>query len=179
MYIIRFDPVKSQKLRLVFTRNRQENWFVGMTEVEIWAPWPQVSEKEKGVYEAEDGYITGGANIFASDTASGGSYVGQVENNNDEFSVEFTGVWVEESGDYQVRIYYSNGVEEEASLVIAANNVHTQTATFLPTRNEWGHFDDSTYVTVVLNLIRGNNVIIFKQQEKRVELDKIRVFTKV
>lgn len=172
VYTIRFDPVKTQKLRLVLSRNKQDNWFVGMTEVEIWAPWPQVAEQ--GVYEAEDGYITR-ANILASDTASGGSYVGQIDDN--EASVEFTGVWVEESKEYEVRVYYSNGVPEEASLIITANNVHAQTATFLPTLNGWGHFDSNTYVTLRLPLIRGNNAIIFKHQDNFVELDKIKVFT--
>lgn len=168
---IHFDPVKTQKLRLFFTRNTEDNWFVGMTEVEIWAPWPQVSEE--GVYEAEDGFITRG-NILASTTASGGSYVGQLDES--DASVEFTGVWVEESKEYEVRVYYSNGIQEEASMIITTNNVHVQHASFLPTLNGWGQFDSNTYLTLRIPLLRGNNAIIFKHQDNYVELDKIKVF---
>ncbi len=143
-----------------------------MTEVEIWAPWPQVSEN--GVYEAEDGFITNG-NILAATSASGGSYVGQLDTS--DAAVEFTGVWVEESKEYEVRVYYSNGVQEEATMIITANNVHIQTPTFLPTLNGWGQFDSNTYLTLRIPLLRGNNAIIFKHGDNYVELDKIKVFT--
>lgn len=169
---VRFDPVKTQKLRLVLSRNKQANRFVGMTEVEIWAPWPQVTED--GVYEAEDGYILQ-ANIHDANTASGGSYVGQIDAS--EASVEFTGVWVEESKEYEVRVYYSNGIPEDATMTVSANNVHTQTTTFLPTINGWGQFDSNTYVSLQIPLLRGNNAIIFKHGTNFVELDKIKVFT--
>ncbi|CAL8125673.1 unnamed protein product [Orchesella dallaii] len=162
---IQFDPVKTQKIRLLFSR---ANYFVGMTEVEIWAPWPQVSEE--GTYEAEDGYITN-ANILAAQTASGGSYVGQIDA--PDASVEFTGIWIEEANEYEVRVYYSNGIQEQATMNIRANNVNTQDATFPPTVNGWGQFDSNTFVTVSIPLLRGNNAVVFKHGDNFVELDKI------
>lgn len=165
---ISFDPVSTQRVRLVFTR--QDNWFVGMTEVEIWAPWPQVSEE--GVYEAEDGYLRK-ANIGASSSASGGSYVGQIDDA--DASVEFTGVWVEETKEYEVRVYYSNGISDEATMLITANNVHAQEPTFMPTLTGWGQFDPNIYVTLRIPLIRGNNAIIFQHGNNFVELDKIKI----
>ncbi|ODM95227.1 Beta-L-arabinobiosidase [Orchesella cincta] len=167
---IHFDPVKTQKVRISFHRNVQENLWAGMTEVEIWAPWPQVDEE--GTYEAEDGYLINAA-ITASDTASGGSYVGQIEA--DDAIVEFTGVWVEEAKEYDVQVYYSNGVQQEATLNLSINNVKTQVATFPPTINGWGQFDQNTYVVLRIPLLRGNNAIIFKHGDNLVELDKIRV----
>ncbi|ODN03661.1 Beta-L-arabinobiosidase [Orchesella cincta] len=151
---IRFDPVKVEKIRLVFSRNTEDNWFVGMTEVEIWAPWPQV--EEEGTYEAEDGYIVN-ANIRAAQSASGGSFVGQIDAN--DASVEFTGVWVEESKEYDVQVYYSNG-EDEATMSVSANNVNTQEGFFPPTINGWGQFDSNTFVTLRIPLLRGNNAIM-------------------
>jgi len=167
VHTIRFDPVKTQKVRLVFTRAK---YYVGITELEIWAPWGQVSEE--GVYEAEDGYISN-ANIREASTASGGSYVGQIDAP-DAF-VEFTGVWVEESKEYDVRVYYSNGIQDEATMTISANNVHNQVELFPPTVNGWENFDENTYVTLRLPLLRGNNAIIFKHGDNFVELDKILV----
>ncbi|ODM90461.1 Beta-L-arabinobiosidase [Orchesella cincta] len=167
---IHFDPVKTQKVRLVFARNLEDNWFVGMTEVEVWAPWPQVDEE--GIYEAEDGYITN-ANIRAADSASGGSYVAQIDAN--DASVEFTGVWVKQAGEYEVKVYYSNGIQEEARMSIRINNIHTVEATFPPTVNGWGNFDQNTFVSLRLSLLRGNNVLIFKHGDNFAELDKIMV----
>ncbi|CAL8144772.1 unnamed protein product [Orchesella dallaii] len=167
---IHFTPVQTQKVRILFHRNVQENWWAGMTEVEIWAPWPQV--EEEGTYEAEDGYLIN-AVITAGETASGGSYVGQIEA--DDASVEFTGVWVDEEMEYEVQVYYSNGVQQEATMNVTINNVNTQVASFPPTINGWGQFDQNTFVTLRIPLLRGNNVIIFKHADNLVELDKIKV----
>ncbi|ODM94722.1 hypothetical protein Ocin01_11959 [Orchesella cincta] len=80
---------KEKLVRVIFARNQEENWFVGIAELEIWAPWPQVSEE--GIYEAEDGFLTN-AKIGASETASSGSYVGEIDA--EDASVEVAGIWL-------------------------------------------------------------------------------------
>ncbi|ODM98341.1 Beta-L-arabinobiosidase [Orchesella cincta] len=167
---IHFDPVQTQKVRVVFARNQEENWFVGITELEIWAPWPQVSEE--GIYEAEDGFLTN-AKIGASETASSGSYVGEIDA--EDASVEVAGIWVDESKEYEVRVYYSNGMEEQATMNVTTNNVNRQVVTFPPTVNGWGNFDSNTFVSLRIPLQRGNNAIIFKHGSYYAELDKIMV----
>ncbi|CAL8085948.1 unnamed protein product [Orchesella dallaii] len=167
---IHFDSVQTQKVRVTFSRNKEENWFVGITELEIWGPWPWPQVEEKGTYEAEDGYLTN-AKIGSSQTASGGSYVGEIDAEN--ASVEFAGVWVDETKEYDVRVYYSNAMVEEATMNVTTNNINRQIASFPHTVNGWGQFDSNTFVTLRIPLQRGNNAIIFKHGSYYAELDKI------
>lgn len=133
--------------------------------MEVWAPWPQTNDQS---YEAEDGYLND-ANIRESSTASGGSYVGQIDD--DRAFVEFTGVWMETPGQYNVQVYYANG-GSVATMNVRVNNIHMSSAIFPPT-GFWGRFSQDNYITISVPLLRGNNVLIFQHGTNFVELDKI------
>jgi len=166
---IEFTPVTIQKVRVVFERNEANNTFVGLTELEIWAPWPQSVD---GIYEAEDGLLRD-ANIHESNTASGGSFVGQIDGS--EASIEFTGVWVDQDKTYSVQIYYTNAENNVARMNLTTNSIHVQDVAFPGTATVWGEFDPNNFVTVQVPLRRGNNVFILKHGVNFAELDKINV----
>lgn len=165
--IVQFNSVRTQKVRLVFTRDVANNYFVGLTEMEIWAPWPQAND---GSYEAEDGYLRN-ANIHSTDSASGDSYVGQIDG--DDASVEFTGVWIETPGEYDIKVFYANG-GDASTMNIVVNNIVRLSPSFPPTGG-WGQFNPNNFITVKVPLLRGNNVIIFNHGQNFAELDKIEV----
>ncbi len=152
-------------LRILFTRDEDRNHFVGLTELEVWAPWPQTDDN---TYEAEDGWINE-ANIRESSTASGGSYVGQI--NDDRAFVEFTGVWIETAGEYTIQVFYANG-ESVAAMNVRVNNIHGSIAIF-PTTGSWGEFNRGNFIELKVPLLRGNNVLVFQHGINFVELDKI------
>lgn len=54
---LKFNPVTTQQVRVVFQRDVSNDHYVGVTELEIWAPWPQGADVN--VYEAEDGLVVG------------------------------------------------------------------------------------------------------------------------
>lgn len=166
--IVEFTPVRTRMLRIVFTRDEAQNHFVGLTEMEVWAAWPLSND---GSYEAEDGWLND-VNIRESASASGGSYVGQID---DEFAfVEFTGVWVETSAYYNIQVYYSNGGQLDATMSVRINNIHRYVATF-PDTGHWGYFSQQNYITLEVYLLRGNNVLVFQHRTNFVELDKISI----
>jgi len=142
---------------------------VGITEIEIWAPFPQTPNV--GEYEAEDGYVVN-APIFASADASGGSYVGQLLE--EGALLEFTGLWAKENGEYKVEVFFANGYESAATMSIISNNIFSESITFHPT-GSWGFFDEATYVEFRVPFVRGNNNIIFRSAVNSIEFDKIRV----
>jgi hypothetical protein len=45
-----FPTLKTQQVRFLFKGNKAQGTFVGISEIEIWAPWPQ---GPVGYYEAE------------------------------------------------------------------------------------------------------------------------------
>lgn len=161
--IVEFTPIRTRMVRIVFSRNEDRNHFVGLTEMEIWTPRTDDSN-----YEAEDGWIING-NIMESSSASGGSYVSRLIDGNS--FVEFTGVWVDSAGDYDIQVYYANG-ESVAAMNVRVNNIHTNIAIF-PTTGSWSEFSRENYVTINVPLLRGNNVLVFHSGINFVELDKI------
>lgn len=165
--IVEFTPIRTRMLRIVFTRDEIQNHFIGLTEMEIWAPWPQAND---GIYEAEDGWLND-ADIRESSSASSNSYVGGIDD--DRAFVEFTGVWVETSGAYNIQVHYANGLNV-ATMNVRINNIHTTSATF-PNTGHWGDFSPDNYITLNAPLLRGNNVLIFQHGNNFVELDKITI----
>ena len=103
---IKFDSVKTQSLRINFTRNKANGYYVGVTEIEVWSEWPQHSQPN--TYEAEDAVLTN-AKLMQSSAASGGAYVGQIDNSNS--NVEFSGVYSPINGYVDVNIYYANAMK--------------------------------------------------------------------
>ncbi|ODM89207.1 Beta-L-arabinobiosidase [Orchesella cincta] len=100
---IHFDPVQP-KSQGGLARNQEENWFVGITELEIWAPGHKFQKKES--MKLKDGFLTN-AKIGASETAKC-SYVGEIDA--EDASVEVAGIWVDESKEYEVRfLFQRNG----------------------------------------------------------------------
>lgn len=164
---VEFTPVRTRMLRIVFTRDEVHNHFVGLTEMEVWAPWPLSND---GSYEAEDGWLND-VNIRESTSASGGSFVGQI----DEVAfVEFTGIWVKTSAYYNIQVYYCNGDQLDATMNVRINNLHRIVATF-PETGFWGQFSQQNYITLEVYLLRGNNVLVFQHRTNFVELDKITI----
>jgi len=51
---IDFDNVKTEQVRVMFTRDVENDYYVGLTEFEVWAPWPQ--NPTDATYEAEGRY---------------------------------------------------------------------------------------------------------------------------
>ncbi|CAG7827408.1 unnamed protein product [Allacma fusca] len=99
---IDFDPVSTQQVRVVFTRDVEINYFSGFTELEIWAAWPQSLPQR---YEAEDVLVVRGS-IKENRAASGTSFVGDLVQGNS--SLEFTGVWLDSAGTYSIKVFYVN-----------------------------------------------------------------------
>ena len=65
---ISFDPVVAQEVRLVFERDLVNDYYVGISEVEIWAPWPQSAGTD--TYEAEDALVLGAEVVFVTEYKS-------------------------------------------------------------------------------------------------------------
>ena len=166
---ISFSPVKTSQLRVVFTRNTAKDFYVGIVELEVWA---QYSQTAHNTYEAEDGLVTNAA-IESSDSASGHSYVGLIDKG--DSSVEFSGVYVPKSGDYKVRVFYSDAFGQTSSHNILVNNMHNVEIKYPPTQSGWGHFSDKTFVEITLPLLYGDNVIQFQHKVNFAELDKIQI----
>ena len=57
--IISFTAISTQKVRVIFTRDVANDYYVGLTEIEIWAQWPPVETINQNTYEAEDGLVVG------------------------------------------------------------------------------------------------------------------------
>ena len=106
MNTIKFDSVKTQSLRMIFTRNKANGYYVGVTEIEVWSEWPQ--HPQPNTYEAEDAVLTN-AKLMQSSAASGGAYVGQIDHSNS--NVEFSGIYSPINGYVDVNIYYANAMK--------------------------------------------------------------------
>lgn len=168
---ITFTPVLTEMIRVVFTRDIANDHYVGLTEFEIWAPWPQVTVENK--YEAEDGLITR-ALLVRSNTASGGCYVSQ--HVTDQSSVEIPGIWVDRPGLYTVNVYYANGLQQPATLNMTVNNDIEIPVIYEPT-TRWGIFE--SFVTVPVSLLRGNNALLFSKGDYTIDLDCIQILDRV
>ncbi|CAG2115456.1 unnamed protein product, partial [Medioppia subpectinata] len=150
--VIAFKAVNTTQIRVVFTRNVAKDYYCGITEMEVWSEWPSVAD----TYEAEDGVITD-AELERSATASGEAYVGRLDNKGS--SVELSGVYVNKSGDYKVRVFYANAGAQDSVHGLVVNQLHTMEVKYRPTAAGWGNFDDKTYVDVSVPLLYGNNAL--------------------
>jgi len=166
---ISFSPVKTKQIRVVFTRDVAKDYYVGITELEVWAEWPQTPSPN--IYEAEDGLIND-AKLEISSSASGQSYVGEIDKSSS--SVQYSGVQVENAGDFKIRVYYANA-DKESKQIIEINNLHSITITYPTSKNGWGHFDENTFVETTVPLLEGNNILIFHHSVGFAELDKIQI----
>ena len=167
---ISFSPVKTSQLRVVFTRNTAKDYYIGITEIEAWAQFPQTSSPH--IYEAEDGLISD-ALLERSDTASGKAYVGVIDKG--DSYVEMSGIHASKSGDFKVRVFYANGEKDKSTHSLLVNNLHKITVTYPPTTPGWGHFSESSFVEITVPLLYGNNVLQFIHANSFAELDKIEI----
>ncbi len=167
---ISFNAVKTREIRVVFTRNTAKNYYVGITELEVWAEWPQTLHPN--IYEAEDGIITD-ALMETSATASGNSFVGLIDKKSS--NVEMSGIHSKTSGNLKIKVFYANANSTDAKQIVAVNNLHTVTITYPPTKLGWGHFDEHNFAEVTVPLLKGRNVLIFHHDIGFAELDKIEV----
>ncbi|XP_054152490.1 beta-L-arabinobiosidase-like [Oppia nitens] len=168
--IITFKAIKTSQIRVVFTRNVGKDYYVGITELEVWAKWPQTSSPN--IYEAEDGMVYN-ALIERSSTASGQSYVGLIDKK--DSAVEFSGVYVSKTKDYKLRVFYANAENQDSTHHLVVNNLHTLAVAYKPSGAGWGHFSDNTYVDLTVPLLYGNNVLRFEYSVNHSELDKIQL----
>jgi hypothetical protein len=167
---ISFSPVKTKQIRVEFTRDKAKNHYVGITEFEVWAEWPQTPSPD--IYEVEDGVLTD-AKIESSVTASGNAFVGGIDSQN--ANVELGGIYSPTTGDVKLRIYYANGEGKPGTQNLEINNLHTVTVNYPVTKEGWGHFDEKNFVEITVPLLRGNNVLIFRHAQNFAELDKIQL----
>jgi hypothetical protein len=167
---ISFSPVKTKQIRVEFTRDKAKNHYVGITEFEVWAEWPQTPSPD--IYEVEDGVLTD-AKIESSVTASGNAFVGGIDSQN--ANVELGGIYSPTTGDVKLRIYYANGEGKPGTQNLEINNLHTVKVNYPVTKNGWGHFDEKNFVEITVPLLRGNNVLIFRHAQNFAELDKIQL----
>ena len=167
---ISFISIKTKQIRVVFTRDKAKGHYVGITELEVWAEWPQTNSPN--VYEAEDGVITD-AFIESSSTASGKSFVGGIDNKTS--NVEFCGIFSPSTGNFKIRVYYANGDGKPATHTLYINNLHTITINYPVTKSGSGNFDDDTYVELTVPLLYGNNILIFEHANNFAQIDKISI----
>ncbi len=167
---ISFHAVKTREIRVVFTRNTAKNYYVGITELEVWAEWPQTPHPN--IYEAEDGIITD-ALMETSATASGNSFVGLIDKKTS--NVEMSGIHSKTSGNFKIKVFYANANSTDAKQIVAVNNLHTVVVTYPPTKLGWGHFDEHNFAEVTVPFLKGRNVLIFHHDIGFAELDKIEV----
>ena len=165
---ISFSPVKTSQLRVVFTRNTAKDYYVGITEFQAWAEWPQTPNPN--TYEAEDGLLTDAA-MESSSTASSHSYVGAINGKNS--NVEISGVFASKEGNHKLRIFYANAEPNNSSHNLMVNGLHNIVVNYPQTHSGWGHFSDQTYVEITVPLLYGNNVLQFEHKTNFAELDKI------
>jgi len=169
--VINFKAVNTRQIRVVFTRNKAKNYYVGITEFEVWGEWPQTSSPN--TYEAEDAIIHD-ALVESSTTASGHSYVGMIDKPSS--IVEFSGIYSESAGTYTLRIHYANANSTDSKQRIHVNyHLFDNVVKYPLSKHGWGHFDDQTFVEIKVPLLRGNNVIYFYHSVGFAELDKIQV----
>lgn len=109
-------------------------------------------------YEAENATVVN-ANRFTSTSASGGGYVGQIDNNTDMRTDSFVDflVNVPTAKTYTMAIKYANATGATATQGLAYNGGAWSTVTYPATSSGWGHPTGQASVSV--NLKAGYNMI--------------------
>ena len=110
--------------------------------------------------------------IEAAANASAGAYVNVGGVDGGESSVEFSGIWADMEGTYNVKVYYANGQDIDATQDLIVNNEDKITVNYAPTQG-WHNFD--SFNTLELNLQRGNNILIFSYHTYAVQIDKVEI----
>jgi GH43 family beta-xylosidase len=123
-------------------------------------------------YQAENGTVTD-AQIRSSSSASGGEYVGGIDNS--DSSVAFT-VNAATSGTYAINVFYANGWSSAGTHNLSVNGGSPIVVNY-PVTGQWGSFSSSQYVTVTVNLNAGSNTLTFSHATNYAELDAITVNT--
>lgn len=127
------------------------------------------NEIQQEIYEAEDAQITKAAIDTSLDDYSAEGYVDKMKNGS---SVTFT-VDVFETGDYGVRLRYSNGTGSNKTINVYANGKLIRTTTLSPTIN-WDTWDEHLD-NIPLN--KGKNTISYKidagNTAENIKLDRI------
>ncbi len=108
-------------------------------------------------FEAEQGDVAN-ANVVASSTASGGSYVGQIDAGNS--SVAFT-VYAPRSGTFPVEVFYANGSGATSTHNLVVNGGGSPITVTYPPTEAWGTFSDSQKVALQVPLKEGANTLKF------------------
>jgi hypothetical protein len=131
--------------------------------------FPEVSESltdtGTAIYEAEKGEVFR-ANVRTNEpNASGGSYVGGIDFS--DSYVKYSQVVVPQAGNYNVDIWFANGLSPSIGKVIVNGEVHS--IKYQSTRG-WGRFM-ATKIEVPLN--KGVNTIMFMKDQGFYELDNI------
>ena len=115
-------------------------------------------------YEAEAATLSGNAAIGSSTAASGGKYVKM-----NEGDITFSGVTVDNAGQYTVVIHYMNNYDDSKINFVGAGDASAQ-VTFEETGK--GEFAD---VETVLNLAAGANTIAITKSWGWIDVDYIEV----
>lgn len=125
------------------------------------------------IYEAEAGAVTD-AQIRSSTTASGGQYVGGIDN--PDSSVSFP-VTAPAAGVYTFRVYYSNAYTTAATQALTVNGTPSGSVTLPVTSQGWGTFRNGNMVTIAVNLASGSNTIKLAHSTGYAELDRLELAT--
>jgi hypothetical protein len=155
-----FDAVNTSTVR-VFFNHSGNGVYAGVTELVVIRP----------VYEAEEGTVTD-ADIRQSSSASSGYYVGGI--NNSDSSVTFLDVYAPGDGNYNLSIYYANGMSDTSTHNLSINGGSSISVSYAPT-GSWGQFSSSNVVTLSVPLQTGTNNLTFSKGTNYAELDYIRI----
>ncbi len=119
-------------------------------------------------YEAEGAVITD-AQIESTLDASGGQYVGAIDN--PDSAVEFDSVSAPVAGDYDVNLHYANGTGQVDTHQLTVNGRDVYTVNYQPTSG-WGRF---AATSVRVRLGAGLNTLRFAKGFQWAELDYLTV----
>ncbi len=120
-------------------------------------------------YEAEQGTVQN-ANVLASESASNGEYVGQIDAA--ESGVTFT-VQAPAAGTFPVDVFYANGSDGPSTHNLVVNGGAPTTVTY-PATGGWGTFSGTQVVRVNVPMIAGANSLRFERGTGvGAELDRI------
>jgi hypothetical protein len=125
-----------------------------------------------GIYEAENAALSDCTTYTDSSTASGGQYVGGI-NNSDSY-VQFNNVNAQTAGMYDIEVRYVNGSGQDGTHSLSVNGGTAQQISY-PVTSGWGSTNDWNTIIIRVSLNEGNNTLRFSKGSNYVELDYIKV----
>ncbi len=145
-------------------------WAFGLADDSFSAAWKHLDDPRRFAgarglttleryhdYEAEQGMVEN-ANVHASEGASNGEYVGQIDAANS--AVTFT-VQAPGAGTFPVDVYYANGSGGTSTHNLVVNGGGSPITVSYPPTGAWGTFSDTQVVRINVPMVAGANSLRF------------------